>query len=314
MTPGWTKRPWFHSYLIWYSRVRRAEKVLVLGGTGFLGGHFVQALGKRAIAQTTKSSYIATEINIQKMQFDRNQIGAAKAFLEEQDCGTVINSIALADIEKCEQNENLANWTNCELPGILSAISKSLDCKFVHISTDAVFDGSASFRNESDIPSPLSIYGKSKWNGEQLVLDHNPDAIVARVNFFGKSINKPSLFNYFYENLTSGNSVLGFTDVYFTPLYANDTVRIIMELIDLKAKGLYHVVGSERISKFQFGVLISEAFNLHAAYLKQGQMLGMGGAELRSSDLSLSNDKIKSLGINLPTIMDGLAILKKSIT
>jgi dTDP-4-dehydrorhamnose reductase len=293
--------------------VQRAEKVLVLGGTGFLGGHFVSALGKRAIVQTTKPPHLVTKADFQQMQFDKHQIGAIKAFLEKQNCGTVINSIALADIEKCEQDEILANWTNCELPGVLSTISKSLGCKFVHISTDAVFDGSISFRKENDTPLPLSIYGKSKWNGEQLVLGNNPDALVARVNFFGKSLNKPSLFNYFYDNLISKKNVLGFTDVFFTPLYAVDTVRVIMQLIDLKATGTYHVVGSERISKFEFGALISEIFNLQDAFLKQGQMVGTSGAELRSSDLSLSNDKIKLLGINLPTILDGLAILKKDM-
>ena len=293
--------------------MQRDERVLVLGGTGFLGSYFVSSLGERAIAHTAKALYPETEINFQTMIFQKNQMDEIKVFLKKQNCGTIINCTALADIEKCESNPELAYWINCELPGLLSSISKSLDSKFVHISTDAVFDGSTSFRTEYDNPSPLSVYGKSKWDGEQLVLGSNPQSIVARVNFFGQSNNKPSLFNFFFDNLISRRSVSGFTDVYFTPLYANDLVNVIMELLDLKASGLWHIVSNERISKFDFGVLIAEIFDLPTTYLKEGKMIGTSGAALRSSDLSLSNDKIKSLGIKLPSVRDGLSILKKNI-
>ena len=293
--------------------MRRDERILVLGGTGFLGSHFVSTLGKRAIAHTTRTFYPDSEINFQTMIFQKNQIDGIKVFLEKQNCETIINCTALADIEKCESNPELAYWINCGLPGVLSSISKSLDAKFVHISTDAVFDGTTSFRTEFDNPSPLSVYGKSKWSGEQLVLENNPQSIVARVNFFGQSNSKPSLFNFFYDNLISRRSVSGFTDVYFTPLYANDLVNVIMELLSLKGSGLLHVVGNERISKFDFGVMIAEIFDLPTTYLNEGKMLGTMGAALRSSDLSLSNDKIKSLGINLPSVRHGLSILKRNI-
>ena len=294
--------------------MHRDERVLVLGGTGFLGSHFVSSLGNRAIAQTTRSLYPESGNNFQTMIFKKNQMNEIKVFLEKQNCGTIINCTALADIEKCESDPEMAYWINCELPGIFSSISKSLDFKFVHISTDAVFDGTSSFRSESDNPSPLSVYGRSKWHGEQLVLENNPQSIVARVNFFGQSTYKPSLFNYFFEKLSSGTSVSGFTDVFFTPLYANDIVNVLMELLGLKASGLFHVVGDERISKFDFGLLIAEIFDLPTTNLKQGKMVGSKGAAFRSTDLSLSNDKIKSLGINLPSVQDGLSILKKNVT
>lgn len=284
-----------------------------MGGTGFLGGHFVSALGERAIVHSTKALNTTTELNLQSMIFQKNKVDEMEAFLEKQNCETIINCTAMADIEKCESNPELAYWINCELPGILSSNSKSFGFKFVHFSTDAVFDGTASFRTELDIPSPLSVYGKSKWSGEKLVLENNPQSIVARVNFFGQSNNKPSLFNFFYDSLISEKTVLGFSDVFFTPLYADDLVKAIMELVDFKASGLFHVVGNERISKFDFGTMVAEIFDLPVVHLKEGKMIETSGAALRSPDLSLSNDKIKSLGINLPSVRGGLSILKQKI-
>ena len=293
--------------------MQRAERVLVLGGTGFLGSHFVSSLGTRAVAHTTKINHQETKIDFQQMIFQKNQVDELKAFLEKQNCGTIVNCVALADIEKCEDDQNLAYWMNCELPGLLSTICKSIDSKFVHISTDAVFDGSTSFRTEEDHPAPLSVYGKTKLSGEQLVLDSNSQSLVARVNFFGLADNKSSLFNFFYDSLLSGSVVSGFTDVYFTPLYASSLVNAVMELLQLKASGLLHVVGNERISKYEFGALIAEIFGLPHTNLKQSKLADTKGGVFRSLDLSLSNDKIKSLGINLPSVRDGLSILKNTL-
>ena len=294
--------------------MHRDERVLVLGGTGFLGSHFLDTLGRRAIAHTTKEGYSGKTSNFRSKMFHKNQIDEIDTFLRQQNCRTIINCIALADIEKCELNPDMAYWVNSELPGILSTISKSIDSKFVHISTDAVFDGTSSFRAEQDKPSPLSVYGKSKREGEEQVLFNNPESIVARVNFFGLSNNKASLFNFFYDSLVSDKIVKGYTDVFFTPLYAGHLVNVIFELLDLKASGLLHVVGDERISKFEFGVRIAETFNLSKTYLRQAKIDGAPEANIRSLDLSLSNDKIKSLGIILPSVQDGLSILKKNMT
>jgi dTDP-4-dehydrorhamnose reductase len=293
--------------------VQKDKRVLVLGGTGFLGSYFVASLGKNAIIHTTNSLFAGSDAKVQSMKFQKDKMNEIEAFIEKQNCGTIINCTALADIENCESNPDLAYWINCELAGFLSSISKALDSKFVHISTDAVFDGTTSFRTEYDKPSPLSVYGKSKWSGEQLVLENNSHSLVARVNFFGQSRKKPSLFNFFYDNLKSGKTLLGFSDVHFTPLYAGDLVNAILELISLQASGLFHVVGDERISKFDFGILIAKIFGLPTTHLKEGKMSVTKGAALRSPDLSLSNDKIKSLGIDLPSVRDGLSILKKEI-
>lgn len=290
------------------------SKILVLGGTGFLGRYIASAFGDKAIVHTTSAPESTTGQETSNFYFSNNQNDRVKKFLETQDCGTIINCVALADIERCESDPETAYWINSELPGIVSKYSRSRNIKFVQISTDAVFDGSTSYRTEHDKPSPLSVYGKSKLSGEQLVMANNPGAIIARVNFFGKSPKGNSLFDFFYNNLRSGVTVSGFTDVYFTPLYAGSLAEVVVELLKREQTGIFHLTGDERISKFDFGVLIAEAFNFSASMIEPNTMAKRKMADIRSLDLSLANDKIRSLGINLPSVRDGLAILKSTIS
>ena len=93
----------------------------------------------------------------------------------------------------------------------------------MHVSTDAVFDGQAAATTEQDTPNPLSIYARTKLDGERGVAEANPDAIIARVNLYGWSLSgRRSLAEFFFNNLSAGKRVKGFTDVYFCPLLAND--------------------------------------------------------------------------------------------
>jgi dTDP-4-dehydrorhamnose reductase len=90
---------------------------------------------------------------------------------------------------------------------------KTRGVSFVHISTDAVFDGEKDgFYTEEDIPNPLGVYAQSKLAGEQAVTAENSNAIVARVNFYGWSLGgKRSLAEFFHHNLTNNKTISGFT-------------------------------------------------------------------------------------------------------
>ena len=106
-------------------------------------------------------------------------------------------------------NLNLRNAQriNAEMPGKLAAVCKKKKIRLIHISTDAVFDGKMGDYTEEDIPNPLSVYARTKIEGEHLVAAENPEAIIARVNFYGFSLSgKRSLAEFFLNSLRSGTS------------------------------------------------------------------------------------------------------------
>ena len=163
----------------------------------------------------------------------------------------------------------------------------------MHISTDAVFDGKKGDYSEEDKPNPLSVYARTKLAGEQTVMATNPRAIVARVNLFGWSLTgKRSLAEWFINNLSEGNPLMGFTDVYFCPLLANDLAKLLIDMLERDLQGLYHVVSSECISKHEFGVRLAKWFELDHTLIKPTPVSQSGLVAQRSLNLSMKSDKL----------------------
>ena len=283
---------------------------LLLGGSGFLGSYFTKSLPAGSIINISpRDENPALDGMIKKFgRFDSK--ASVLEFLQSLDFKNVINCIALANIEECERNPGLAKWLNVELPALVAGHCKSIGASMIHVSTDAVFDGSIPQRSESETPAPVSTYGKSKLEGENRILQTLPQSLIARVNFFGHSRRKESLFNYFYSTIKSGKEVLAYDDVFFTPTYALDTVRLILELEGKSCTGVFHVVGDERISKYEFARKISNIFELDSRYITRVEAPIDKMDTLRGHDLSLDNRKIKSLGVLPRSIENGLLGLK----
>lgn len=276
-----------------------SEQTLLLGASGFLGSYFQRALPTNSIFHM--SSYQPSNLGnnpdyiVKKFETEKD----IESVFQKNKITRVINCIALSDIEKCEENPELANWLNSSVPLLLAKKCWQKGIQFIHISTDAVFSGEVSFPSEVDKPCPISIYGKSKLIGETGVIQSNKSALICRVNFIGWSRHGNSLFNYFYSNLLENKQVKCFSDVYFTPLYAARTVELINELTSLQMTGIFHVVGSERITKYDFAVMLLEKMSLEKSLLRQETTRGSDFIKFRSSDLSLSNLKMLKMGLKL---------------
>ena len=227
-------------------------------------------------------------------QSDLIEPGALEKLIDECQPEWVINCAALANLEACEANPALAEKLNSEFPEKLANYVAKGGARLVHISTDAVFDGERGNYTEGDRPNPLSLYARSKLAGEQAVLAANPQAIVARVNLFGWSLSgERSLAEWFVNNLSAGNSIMGFTDVYFCPLLVNDLAILLLRMLERELEGLYHVVSSECSSKYDFGVRLARTFSFDEALIEPASVLQAGLRAARSPRLTLKTDKLR---------------------
>ena len=131
---------------------------------------------------------------------------------------------------------------------------------------------------------------------------------MARVNFYGWSLSgRRSLAEFFHHNLTNNKSMSGFTDVRFCPMLVNDTARTLIKMLQKNLSGLYHVVGPQAMSKYQFGVEIARRFSLKESEISPKSILSSSLTARRSHNLWLSTHKLSTaLGESLPEFSTGL--------
>ncbi|MBI3160580.1 MAG: SDR family oxidoreductase [Chloroflexi bacterium] len=285
-------------------------RVLITGASGLLGLNLAieaQRAG-HTVFGVTGSRQVALE-GVRMMQADLLD-GTARARMWEAAAPEwVVHCAALADLEACEREPERAQALNADLPGTLAAEAKAAGARFVHISTDAVFDGERGDYTEEDAPNPLSVYAETKLAGEGAVASANPAALVARVNLFGWSLSgQRSLGEFFVNGLRAGAPLKGFTDVYFSPLLVNDLAGLLFQMFEKDLHGLYHVLSRDSMSKYAFGVRIAELFGYDPAVIAPISVKDAGLAARRSPNLTLKTDKLAAaLGHPLPGIDEGLA-------
>ena len=283
-------------------------RILITGVSGLLGLNLAQEkMDTHEIIGVDRGKLTKAPFKIIKT--DLLNSGAVDAALDSAEPNWVINCAALADIDACEDTPELARLLNTDLPTQLAKACFKRGIKFLHLSTDAVFDGQRDgFYSELDVPNPQGVYARTKLEGERAVLTEDPNGIVARVNFYGWSLSgRRSLGEFFFNNLTNNKSMSGFTDAIFCPMLVNDTARVLVRMLQKNLSGLYHLVGTQAMSKYQFGVEIARKFSLKESDISPRSIHTSNLSVKRSHNLSLSTNKVvMDLGTPIPEFSTGL--------
>jgi dTDP-4-dehydrorhamnose reductase len=283
-------------------------RILVTGASGLLGlNTALEASQQHEVFGSVHRNVIKTTA-FTVIQSDLTDPGALEKLVDESQPDWVINCAALANLEDCEANPALAEKLNRELPEKLANYVAKGGARLVHLSTDAVFDGKRGNYTEEDEPNPLSVYASTKLFGEKAVMNANPEAIVARVNFYGWSLSgKRSLAEWFVNNLSAGNKIKGFTDVYFCPLQVNHLANLLLRMLELRLHGLYHVVSSECTSKYDFGIRLGSLFGFEESLIEPASVFESSLRAARSPKLTLKAGKLKrALGSPTSGLTEGL--------
>lgn len=283
-------------------------RILVTGASGLLGLNLAfQASRQHEVVGVVNRNRLVG-VPFEQMSADLGSPDEVQRVLAYSRPDWIIHCAAMANLEECEKNPARAARINTWLPGTLAERAGWLGARFLHISTDAVFDGERGNYSEDDEPNPLSTYARTKQQGEQAVLSANTESLLARVNFYGWSLRgQRSLAEFFYNALASGQGVRGFTDIFFCPLLVNDLADLLLEMLEKNLSGIYHTVSSECISKYAFGVAVARQFRLDESLISPTSWKDGGLTARRSPNLTLNTDKLTSaLGRNLPAIQPGI--------
>lgn len=285
------------------------SRILVTGVGGLLGLNFSLAVhGKQyqviGVANTTPLKAVPFKC----LQAELTEPGMVEKLLDDEKPDLILHCAAIANMEACEADPRLAAEVNGVLPGRIAEAALQRGIQMIHISTDAVFDGTRGNSREIDQPNPLSVYAQTKWQGEKSVVSANSQALVARVNFYGWSMSGTrSLAEFFANNLAQGKPLKGFNDVVFCPMMVLDLADMLLEAAAKGLQGIYHLVGPEPMSKFAFGTAIARKFGFDAELITPTSVNDGGLVAARSHNLSLNTAKIAgALEHALPSFESGL--------
>jgi dTDP-4-dehydrorhamnose reductase len=221
------------------------KKILVTGSNGQLGNELKELASSFPQFQFIFSS--REELSIADKQGVEN-------FFRKYQPSYLINCAAYTAVDKAESEKELANEINGTAVGILASVCKQYGAKFIHISTDYVFNCAASTPlKETDKVDPVNAYGASKLLGEELALQNNPQSIIIRTSwvysFYGKNFVKTMM-----RLMNEKESIGVVSDQVGSPTYAFDLAETIMQIIVLDnwQPGIYNYSNEGVISWFDF--------------------------------------------------------------
>lgn len=267
---------------------------LVTGATGLLGSNAIVRLsGQHEVVGAARSR--PSRYRGDFIEADIEYEASRNGLIERASPNVVLHAAAMATIEACEDDPQRARAINVTAAADLAKQAETAGASFIYISTDAVFDGSKGSYRESDEPSPISEYGRTKLAGERAVLEASTNALVARVNFYGWSpTGSRSLAEYFYNRLSRGEEAPGFEDTVVSTLYVDYLIDYLVDLVELRSRGLFHVASGEPISKYEFGRLIASSFGFDPSKVIRAQSSSVLAVR-RGSQMGLDVSKLESI-------------------
>lgn len=232
------------------------HKILITGAAGQLGSEI------RHISSEYPLEFLFTDVS----ELDITDRDAIRSFVQANPVDAIINCAAYTAVDRAETEIELAYKVNHLAAKYLAEIAKEFKIKFVHVSTDYVFDGQA-FRpyEEGSIPNPQSVYGVTKLAGEQAVLELNlPNSIVIRTSWvystFGNNFVKTM------RRLAAERPELNVVaDQVGTPTYARDLAICILDILPSLSNDtteIYHFSNEGICSWYDFAVAIMEMSGL----------------------------------------------------
>ncbi len=194
-----------------------------------------------------------------------HHFGLVRNYFETVQPFACINCAAYTAVDKAETEKDLAMLVNGESVGVLAAACKMYKTKFIHISTDYIFNGTATQPYpETAATDPVNYYGNTKLKGEILCQDNNPEAIIIRTSWvyseYGNNFVKTMI-----RLMKEKESINVVNDQVGSPTYAADLAMVMLQIIaaakaDAKKwkPGIYHFSNDAVISWYDFAVAIGQ--------------------------------------------------------
>lgn len=291
------------------------HNILITGASGFLGenlahrfleeGRNVVLVYGACLPRANAEESFSVDLSVRE-DFTR--------VLGDLEVDAVVHTAAVVSPDACEKDPGRARSINVEGTREVACWAKEMGARMIYVSTDLVFDGEKSPCREEDPPNPINVYGKTKLEGEEQVQQICSDWIILRLALsYGPTRGNRGDWTWKMRSaLKEGKNLNLYTDQFRTPAYAGDTVEACVRFARRKGTGIYHMGGSERISRYAFGVKFARIFGLPEDRILPVRMAEAVTGAPRGRDCSLATEKIaRDLDLIPCDVEQGLCLLKE---
>ena len=283
-------------------------KLLVLGGSGLIGNALLRnSKNEFDILTTFYKNHISIK-NVRSFQYSfPNDLNNLRELLEKEKPDVLVNTMGYSNIDFCELNKSDTEMLHVEVTEKICKICENIGTKQIFLSSDYVFDGEKGNYSETDVPNPVNYYGLSKLKAEQLILE-NPINTVIRTSVIYDWDYRARFFNSVIKNLQNNQEINATTDVYNSVTFLDNLVESIFKVIKLNQNGIFHVVDSTCVNRFEFAEIIAKNFQLDKNLIKTVSVQDEPkNIAKRPKNVCLDNSKAKKeLGLGFNTIEEGV--------
>jgi dTDP-4-dehydrorhamnose reductase len=294
-----------------------ARRLLVIGSTGLLGRELALAARHRGldVVGTYAHREWAAPFPQRKMLLESDK--AVSHLIAETRPWAVALCGGMTSLEECERKPVDAYNVNMEGTFTVAVACKKIGARLLFFSSDAVFSGGQDLPHyEFDAPDPISVYGKTKLEGERLVMDAAHDNLVCRLAMlYGKRPpgGRHNLASMIREECAAGKEVRLATDLFVTPTYAPEAAAAALGLLEVGSHGIWNICSSVCMSKLNFGKAVADEFSLPPSLIVPVKSEELGFIAPRPPKACLSNEKLTAtIDITLSDPFEGLRMLHES--
>ena len=223
----------------------------------------------------------------------------------------IIHTAALTNVDECEANKGLAYKINAEGTRRVAEIAKELGSFLIYVSTDYVFSGDKGMYKEEDEPNPMDYYGYTKLLGEKYC-----DCIARPCVIYGAkpASGKVNFALWLINKLRNREEFKIVTDQYVTPTLNTNLTKMLLEIAERELKGIFHLAGATRVSRYDFALRIANKFSLDKNLIIPSGMEEMRWIASRPKDSSLDTSKASRYLDEKPYDLDkALGVLKEEM-
>ncbi|MEH2195608.1 MAG: NAD(P)-dependent oxidoreductase [Nostoc sp.] len=273
------------------------KKLLITGASGFLGWHICQLAKQEWEIYGTYLSHSLEIPGIKMLKANLTNFQELQRIFSDVKPTAVIHTAAQSQPNFCQTHPEESHAINVTASGNIAGLcaDNSIPCAFT--STDLVFDGLNAPYREADAVCPVNLYGEQKAIAEADMLERYPMTAVCRMPLmFGAATpTAKSFIQPFIETLKAEKELNLFIDEFRTPISGTTAAKGLLLALE-KVNGIIHLGGKERISRYDFGQILVEVFQLPATGLKSCRQEDVKMAAPRPADVSLDSSKAFALG------------------